>query len=134
MAKPSKTRNEEFKKLLEFHDRLPLRIGKSTIPNAGKGVFTMRYLPKDMMLMFYVGEQRNCWENWPPSDSVYDLGFIEKIDIDGPQSKRLFPIVIEPLKKLNAGRYINTNPHKNNLRMEKVIVDGVIGLLLVTNE
>ena len=69
---------------------------------------------------------------------MYDLGFIELNDegekASGNNLNRLIPLVVEPITKLNAARYINTtkNHYLVNLEIQKIAIGGVIGLLLST--
>ena len=66
-----------MKILKKKHRHLPLEIKESKIPKAGNGVFALKRIPANTILMFYVGVQMSVFQHWPSSDSVYDIGMIQ---------------------------------------------------------
>jgi hypothetical protein len=50
-----------MKILKKKHRHLPLEIKESKIPKAGNGVFALKRIPANTILMFYVGVQMSVF-------------------------------------------------------------------------
>ena len=80
---------------------LPLRI--IAIPGKGKGVVTLKDIPNNTLICWYIGDVQSIDDtDAEKCDSLVDIGEVDSTWL-----------VINPQKRSNVGRYLNASPHPN---------------------